>query len=363
MLNLNNFQKSRKILVNEINKNQADALIINSAQNRSWLLNFQSSDGFVIVQKEGQITFLIDGRYHSKAHEQLSAHIDVRLFRSFKDLEDFFNEHKIKTILIEDSYTNVALFKRLEAITFEIKLFSAMGVRINKYESEINALIRAADIAVETTTFLQQTVVPGMSELAVAQMATIKMLELGGEKNSFDPIVASGINGANPHHHPTQRILEENELVTLDLGCVYHGFCSDMTRTWAVANTKLPEALEKMHEAVLTAQDLGLAASVAHNSTNEVDAACRKHLKAKGYGEYFVHSTGHGVGLDVHELPNVTSNPQLNTRLTNGMVITVEPGVYVPGIGGLRIEDTLVIRDQDPLVLNAKADKRAYFDR
>ncbi|WP_391592195.1 Aminopeptidase YpdF (MP-, MA-, MS-, AP-, NP- specific) [[Mycoplasma] cavipharyngis] len=362
MLNLKNFEQSKKILIQEINQNDADALIINSFQNRFWLMNFESSDGFVIIQKNNLITFLIDGRYYQKAVEQLGEIINVVLWKSFDDLASFIKDQELNTILIEDSYTNVLLFQKLENCVQEIKLFSAQGIRSNKYESEICNLINAADIAVETTQFIQKYAKPGMSEKEIALAATIKMLKLGASKNAFEPIVASGINGANPHHHPTDKILEENEMISLDLGCILNNYCSDMTRTWAVANTKLPETLEKMHQIVLQAQALGLQTCLVDQTTYNVDMACRKYIKHQGYGEYFVHSTGHGVGIDIHELPAINANPIFKKTLTNGMVITVEPGIYVPGIGGVRIEDTVVINNQKPIILNQKASRKVYFE-
>lgn len=361
MLNFANFTKAKNILLHEIKKHDVDALVINSFQNRFWLLNFASSDGYVILTKNKKIVFFIDGRYFKSAQNQLKQFVDVVLYKNFDDLKNYFEQNEINSILLEDIYVNIISFKQFEKIVSNIQIFSAAGVRVLKNESEIYTLIKAADIAVETTNFIFEYATPGKSEKEIALAATIKMLELGSEKNSFDLIVASGENGANPHHRPSDRVLQENEMVTLDLGCVYNNFCSDMTRTWAVANTKLPEILQNLHNIVYEAQNLGLKACVNTNTTLTVDAACRRYIKQLGHGDYFVHSTGHGVGIDVHELPIISALEIYNKPLINNMVITVEPGIYVPNFAGVRIEDTVVINGLNPLILNDKAIKKTNW--
>lgn len=354
-------QHAVDILVKEINQHEADGLLINSEQNRWWLLNFAASAGYVLVTKSGQVTFLVDQRYFHAAKAQLGQHLSVQIFHSTQDLVNLFRQANIQCLLIEDMYTNVKSFQWLSTHVPHLKLFSAQGVRAIKFAEELVALQKAADIAVNTTEFIKTYATPNKSEKAVALAATIKMLELGGTKNSFAPIVAGGINGANPHHHPTDYLLKAHELVTLDLGCEYDHYCSDMTRTWAVANSELPKELQNLHDAVLVAQNQGLAIAHAQNTTCMVDAACRDYLKTVNLDQYFVHSTGHGLGIDVHELPNVTANANFNTTLENGMVITIEPGVYVPEVGGVRIEDSVIIQNNQPIVLNAKASKKSHW--
>lgn len=350
------------ILVQEIHKKNADALVLNSFQNRFWLLNFSSSDGFVIVDKNGIVNFFIDGRYHSSAQQSLSGieKVQVHLLRSFNDVKEYLLKHNLKHVLLEDIYTTANIYLLFQSFV-QTSLFSAAGIRIIKFEDEIINLQKAADIAVATFEYIREFAVPGKTEKEIANAATVKMLELGASKNSFDPIVASGPNGANAHHKPTDRVICANELITLDLGCIYNNYCSDMTRTWAVNNTQLSPELQKMHDSLFAAQEKGLKAAIAGNNTFAVDAACRDALVEDHYDKYFIHSTGHGLGIDVHELPNVNSNQKTSVDLVNNMVITVEPGIYIPGFGGLRIEDSVVIYNNNPIVLTGKACRKSNW--
>lgn len=357
MLDKNNFQKSLAILVKTINDLNADGLIINSTQNRFWLLNLEASDGYVTVDRHGKVTLIIDGRYYYHAHSVLGELIEVKLLNADYSLSNFLQAVQWQKVLIEDLYSTATFYLSLTKLVREVAVFSAQGVREIKNQSEIANLKKAGEIAALTVDFIKQFATPGKTEREVALAATIKMLELGGAKNSFDPIVASGPNGANAHHRPTDRVLLANEMITLDLGCVYNNFCSDTTRTWAVANTPLPADLQAAHQAVLTAQALGIKTAKAGNSTFLVDKACRDHLKKLNLDQYFIHSTGHGLGIDVHELPGVHSYESRSTKLVNGMVITVEPGVYIDKKYGVRIEDSLVIDGDDPIILNDLSDR------
>lgn len=259
--------------------------------------------------------------------------------------------------MIEDTYSSAVFYLSLLQLVDQVSFFSAQGIRKIKSSPAIAALSKAGEIAALTIEFIKKYATPGKTEQEVALAATIKMLELGGTKNAFDPIVASGPNGAYPHHRPTDRVIQAHEMITLDLGCVYNHYCSDVTRTWAVGNTTLPHEMQLAHQAVLTAQSLAITAAQVGTSTFLVDQVCREHLKKANLSQYFVHSTGHGLGLDVHELPNVHSNPNHQTTLANGMVITIEPGVYLEGKYGVRIEDSLVINNKSPIILNDQSSR------
>lgn len=350
------------ILVAEINKKQADGLVINSFQNRFWLLNFNSSDGFVIVTKTGAVHFFIDGRYHSSAVNALGGldQVQVHLFTGFQNLKDFVTKSQLHHLLLEDIYTTANIYLLFQSFA-QVSLFSGAGIRIIKFPEELEYLQKAADIAVATFEYIREIATPGKTERELAMAATVKMLELGASKNSFDPIVASGPNGANAHHKPTDRAICANELITLDLGCVYQNYCSDMTRTWAVNNSTLSAQLQQMHDRLLACQQRGLEAAIVGNSTYDVDQACRDVLKKDDLDQYFIHSTGHGLGIDVHELPNVSSNQKTSVQLVNNMVITVEPGIYIPGVGGLRIEDSVVIYNDQPIVLTGRASRGSHW--
>jgi Xaa-Pro aminopeptidase len=181
--------------------------------------------------------------------------------------------------------------------------------------------------------------VEGVTERAFALALEHEMRARGASGTSFDPIVASGANGAKPHARPTERVIGRGELVVCDFGCVVDGYCSDMTRTVSVGD---PGADARgLFDVVLASQRAGADAVAAGRSCESVDRAARDVIVSAGLGEAFVHSTGHGVGLEIHEAPRVSSIGR--DTLLDGDVVTVEPGVYLPGVGGVRIEDTVVV--------------------
>ncbi|MGH9150935.1 MAG: M24 family metallopeptidase, partial [Acidimicrobiales bacterium] len=193
----------------------------------------------------------------------------------------------------------------------------------------------------------------GVTEAELALALDSEVRRLGASGNSFDTIVASGPNGAKPHARPTGRPVEPGELVVVDFGAVVDGYCSDMTRTVCVGPPR-SGTLVRMVEVVAEAQRAGVAAVGAGRRAVDVDAACRQVIAAAGWGDAFVHSTGHGVGLDIHEAPSVSAVS--GDTLAAGDVVTVEPGVYLPDHGGVRIEDTVVVTEDGcrPLTLAPK---------
>ena len=182
---------------------------------------------------------------------------------------------------------------------------------------------------------------PGVTEKEIAARLQYLMLAGGAENMSFDPIVASGPNGSMPHAVPTDRKIQEGDFVTMDFGCIYQGYCSDMTRTVAVGH--VTEEMEKVYHTVLQAQLAGIAAAKAGATGHDVDAAARKVIEDAGYGPYFGHSFGHSVGVEIHEAPNAT--PANNNPLPLGAAVSAEPGIYLPGRFGVRIEDVLVLQE------------------
>jgi Xaa-Pro dipeptidase len=217
---------------------------------------------------------------------------------------------------------------------------SLASLRLHKSQDEIAAMRKAVDIA---QTALQKTIPsikPGMSEKELASELTVNLFHQGSEVNlPFFPIVASGPNSANPHASPGDRLLSNGDLLIIDWGASYNGYLSDLTRTFCVGETS-PEA-QKIAGLVLEANQAGRQAAQPGIKAHQIDDDTRSVIARAGYGEYFVHRTGHGIGLEAHEAPYIHSNSQV--ILNPGMVFTVEPGIYLPGKGGVRIEDNVVI--------------------
>jgi Xaa-Pro aminopeptidase len=213
------------------------------------------------------------------------------------------------------------------------------ALRAVKDDAEIEAMRQAQRIAEKMLDEILPLLRPGVTERAVCAEIVYRLLKNGAEKPSFDPIVASGPNSSMPHAVPSDRAIERGDFVTLDFGCVYRGYCSDMTRTVAVGEAT--EEMRKVYGIVLEAQAVGIAAAKAGMIGKDIDAAARKVITDAGYGDYFGHGFGHGLGLEVHEPPN--ANPSEEKELPAGAVISAEPGIYLPGRFGVRIEDVVVL--------------------
>ena len=183
---------------------------------------------------------------------------------------------------------------------------------------------------------------PGVTEKEIAARLQYLMLHYGASDMSFDPIVVSGPNGSLPHGVPSERVIGRGEFVTMDFGCVYRGYCSDMTRTVAVGFAT--EEMQTVYNTVLAAQKAGIAAAKAGVTGREVDGAARAVIEAAGYGDCFGHSFGHGVGVEIHEAPN--ASPMNDKPLPAGAVISAEPGIYLPGRLGVRIEDVILLTEE-----------------
>ncbi len=243
-------------------------------------------------------------------------------------------------ILVEDTMRADWLIGILKLGGFELHPLSVLmrELRMRKDDEEIKLLIKAARVVDEVFEEILSMNLLGMRERDLALKIELLIRERS-DGISFEPIVASGENGANPHHAPGERKLKKGDLVTLDYGAKYRGYCSDITRT--IAFGKPDEKLAEIYEVVKNAQENAFKTVRAGIKAKEVDKAARDYIAEAGYGEYFTHRTGHGLGLDVHEEPYI--GPDGEVILENGMVFTIEPGIYVPGLGGVRIEDDITV--------------------
>ncbi len=322
-----------------------DAAIITSQVNRRYFSGFTGSNGVVIVSAAGRV-LLTDFRYTIQAGQQCAGICEVRqVSRSItpQEVESVLNEFGAKVVAFEDAAMTVAEYNGYAGLPFEFVPSSAdiCGCRIVKDAYEISMMQKAQDCADAGFKELIKHAKVGMTEIELRNELDYFMRRFGADENSFDTIVGSGPNGALCHAYPGPRKIQPGDMVVIDFGSRVNGYCSDMTRTVAFGEPA-PE-MRKIYDIVLAAQLRTLGILRPNMVASELDLCARDFITEHGYGECFGHSLGHGFGLEVHE------NPYANSRSTEllvpGSTITVEPGIYVEGLGGVRIEDCCVLTE------------------
>ncbi len=334
------------------------ALLLTSLTNIRYLTGFTGSAAVLIVTADDWL-FLSDGRYEEQAHQQITAAgVDCRIEISTYDQKGaagaFVAAAGVTTMGFEAAHVSVADHTRFASEWFPtVDLVATTDLvedlRLVKDAGEIARLAAAAAIADAALAEVRPLLHTGITEAAFALELDTAIRRLGASGNSFETIVAAGQNGAKPHARPSDRVIAEGDLLVLDFGAVVDGYCSDMTRTLVLGDPTPTQA--RMLEVVLAAQAAGVAAVRPGARAKDIDAVCRDHIAAAGWADAFNHSTGHGVGLDIHEAPRVSKLS--DTVVEEGFVITVEPGVYLPDHGGVRIEDTVVVTADGCRALNA----------
>lgn len=339
-------------------KYDSDALIIKSDSNRLWATGFQSSFGIVIIN-DNSINLFLDDRYIEKAKDTIiDSKINIFLYKNFDSILNFCKQNKISSILLEGDYINYNEYNFYKKNFSNITCIQSKNLRIEKSENEIQKIKKSADIAVKTIEWIRGKIKPNKySEREISALIIFKMITLGATKPSFDPIVASGINGAYPHHIPSDKIIAKGEYVTIDIGCVYEGYCSDITRTFLIGKKPNNAELKKVYSIVLKANQAAINAVSSCKTGKEIDNICQKVISDAGYSNYFNHATGHGIGIEVHEYPIISKTS--DNILNENSIFTIEPGIYLPGIGGVRIEDMILLtkNKKDVIVLTDKAIK------
>ncbi|TPE56918.1 aminopeptidase P family protein [[Mycoplasma] falconis] len=335
------------------NETKIDAIISEAPQTRLWYANVQTSDGYLVIEKDKAFLF-VDGRYIEYATKN-ARNVEVILLE--KDtLAKFLAKKAYKKVAIEKNYLNVETFEYFKQMLpkAEFTMINGQVLRIQKDEEEYTKVQEACLISLQALEEVRKLLVEGMTELEVANKLGYLMRLFGAEKESFDTIVAFGSNAAEPHHHPTSRKLADGDIVKIDFGAQFEGWASDITRTFFFGKPREAE-LTTILDVVEEAQRLGRQAVRPGINTQEIDKICRDYIESKGYGKLFTHSTGHGVGIDVHELPGV-GRRRGDYVLEEGMIITVEPGIYKEGLGGARIEDTILVTKDGSKVLSRPED-------
>lgn len=332
-------------------KDAVDGFLITSPYNLRYLTNFTGTTGLAVITLE-KAFFVTDFRYTEQAAAQAQGFEIVKNSGPiFEEVATICEKEEINVLAFEESYVSFSDYSVLEEIIEESSLAPVSGMiealREVKDESEIALIQQACHIADQGFEHILKMIRPGMSEIEVANQLDFFMRSLGATSVSFDTIVASGLRSAMPHGVASEKVIEQGDLITLDFGCYYQGYVSDMTRTFAVGDPG--DKLKEIYRIVLEAQEKVLAAAKPGMTGIELDAIARDHIASFGYGEAFGHSTGHGIGLEIHEGPNVSF--RADKAFVTGNVITDEPGIYLPGIGGVRIEDDLLITETGNQVL------------
>lgn len=327
-----------------LEENGLDAMLLINPKNRRWCTGLNSSEGTVLVTRREVFCF-VDSRYIEVAKDTVK---DATVGLTSLDmplkawLTQALGDCGVHTLGFEEDDLPYAAYQRFAGMTgAQLKPASPLmtGLRTSKDEQELASIKKAQAITDAVFTELLDFIRPGMRECEVAAEITYRQMKKGAEGNSFDPIVVSGKKSSMPHGEPGDNKIAPGDFLTMDFGCLVDGYCSDMTRTVAIGHAD--EEMKTVYDTVLQAQAAGIAAARAGIPGREIDLAGRTVIENAGYGSFFGHSFGHSLGLDIHESPS--ASPSESRIMPVGAVISAEPGIYLPGRFGVRIEDILYL--------------------
>ena len=355
---INETQGVRKMVLETLRKNIKEnkyhAIMLTgleneaAARNLRYVTGYTGTFGATIITEENQF-FITDFRYRDQVKMECPnfeyVEMEGTLIQTIKNILDANNVE----ILGFDKLVRYQEFELYHKLGVELIPLqnTVKNIRISKQPYEIERIQKACEITDKALEYVLSLNLIGMKEKDVEVILKQKMFEFGAENTWPRFIVASGERGAMPHGSASDKTIQNNEFVTFDIGCIYEGYTSDLTRTVAIGNPD-PKLIE-IYEVVYEAQGRALQAAKAGITGKDLDSVCRDYITEKGYGEYFRHGTGHGLGLDVHEDPRVS---QANDKpLALGACVTIEPGVYITGLGGVRIEDDIILTEEGCIVL------------
>ncbi|MBQ9935002.1 MAG: aminopeptidase P family protein [Lachnospiraceae bacterium] len=339
-------------LYNIIEDKKLSGIVLTDGYNIDYLTGYKGHTGMVLMLDKDRF-ILTDSRYTEQAQLEASQFtcVDIGLDGYSKTVRKIMDEkysNKKDIVLgFEDKSISYSQYKALkDNLGDEVQLVE-LGESINylrmvKSQDEIELISKAEAIGDEAFNHIINFIEVGMTEKQVALELEYVMKSLGADGLSFDTIVASGANSSMPHAVPTDKVIEEGDFVTLDFGCIYNGYCSDMTRTVHMGDEMTEKQLE-VYTIVINAQKLALMSIKPGMVCSEIDKIARDYIEDAGYGDYFGHGLGHGVGLYIHEEPRFSRS--CDVILQPGMVLSVEPGIYLPGEFGVRIEDLIVVTE------------------
>jgi Xaa-Pro aminopeptidase len=332
-----------------LKEKELDGALIIKGHNRKYISGFTGSAGFVLVTEDKAI-FITDFRYVEQASAQCQGFEIVQINNDYPVTEEI-KKHNIKVLGFEEDFVTYQQFNDFNNKLDNIELVPLEGalskLRQIKDDGEIELISKAAHIGDMAFSHILNYIKPGVRELDLALELEYFMKKQGASGASFESIVASGKRSSLPHGVASEKLIENGDFITFDFGCIYKGYCSDMTRTVVVG--KASEKQREIYDIVLEAQVKALEAIKPGPMGKEIDKIARDIITSRGYGQYFGHGLGHALGMEVHESPRLS--PLETQVLSKGMVVTDEPGIYIPDFGGVRIEDLVVITEDGNNVL------------
>lgn len=340
-------------LRDKLKEKKIEAFLVTKKENVRYLSGFTGTAGKLLITQNDSI-FITDFRYLDQAEEQTDGCVIEEISSNFiEGFSELLKRKKIRNLSFESQDVNFKMYQELKE-KLELDSLNPVesvveNLRMIKDSAEVEQIKKAVEIADQGFEFLLKFIEPGKTEKEVALELEFFMKRNGGEANAFDFIVASGKRGALPHGVASSKKIEKGDLVTIDFGTVYQGYHSDITRTVAVGNPS--PKLKDIYQLVLKAQKKVISEIKAGMSCVEADKIARDMIAEAGYKDNFGHGLGHGVGLEIHEGPRVSYTSE--DKLKSGMVVTDEPGIYISGLGGVRIEDDLLITEDGCEVLNS----------
>ncbi len=340
-----------------LQRNNLDGLLITHQPNITYLIDSPSSDSYLLVTRRDNF-FITDGRYYQQAISHLKDFNVILGGKSvFKTIAKLVSEAGVRRLGFEDRYLDVARYNQIKSTLDSIELISAYKLverlRHIKEPSELTKIRKAVDIASGALRFIERLIQPGISELEIVAELQRLIIRKGAWSSAFEPIVASGTNSAFPHHLSSKRKLKSGECLLIDIGADYEGYKSDLTRTFFLG--KIPPLFRKIYNIVRQAQLRTIANIRPGVKFCEIDKSARQYIARHGYGGFFTHNIGHGIGLEIHEEPYISQSNK--TVIRKGMVFTIEPGIYLPGKFGIRIEDDILVTEKGCEILSGYLNK------
>ncbi|SHK44746.1 Xaa-Pro aminopeptidase [Clostridium cavendishii DSM 21758] len=341
-------KKIQKLLVDK----NVDCILIKSKSNKKYI-NALTGSGVNVLVTRNKAFQIMDGRYVNEAKES-NTEFEILVYSQGGDyiskISELMNAEGYNKLAIEGNQILVKDYLKMEKVGLKLVLFTDELDELRKIKDfdEINLVRKACEITDYIFDEAIKEIKVGMKEYELSAYIQYLAIKNGASQMAFDTIVASGVRGAMPHGRPTSKAFMNNEAITIDFGITYEGYQSDMTRTIFIGEPR--KEIRKIYDVVKEAQMLGISTIKKGSIANEVDKAVREYIYKQGYGEYFTHGLGHGIGMGDGEFPIL--NPKSTTLLEDGMIMSCEPGIYIPGIGGVRIEDDVLIENGIGVPLN-----------